>query len=201
MTLNWYGEGCFRLESRGVTVAIDPFESGLGLSAPRFAASIILDTRAPIIKPYVSQKTSATHTVSGPGEYEVQGIMIHGVAVGETIAYTLRTEDLTIAFFGGLASVDINADALEILSAADIACLPVGGAPHLDATAAVTLIKKLEPKIVVPSFYLIPGLKRKCDPVSVFEKVLGQHPEAQEKLSIKAKELTWEGTKLVTLTV
>ncbi len=200
MTLNWYGEGCFRLESRGITVAIDPFESGLGLTAPRFASSIILVTAGPIIKPYVSQKLSDVHTVSGPGEYEIQGMMIHGVAVGATIAYTLRTEDITIAFFGGLASpTDISADALEALSTADIVCLPVGGAPHLDAAAAVTLIKKLGPKIVIPSFYAIPGLKRKCDGVGVFEKAIGQHPEPQEKLSIKAKELIWEGTKLTVL--
>lgn len=199
MTLNWYGEGCFRLESRGITVAIDPFESGLGLTAPRFAASIILDTRAPIIKPYVSQKASTVHAVGGPGEYEIQGIVIHGVAVGETIAYTVATEDLTIAFLGGLASADIDASALELLRTANIACIPVGGAPHLDAAAAATLIKKLEPKIVIPSFHAITGLKRTCDPVATFEKALGQHPEPQEKLSIKAKELTWEGTKLVVL--
>lgn len=199
MTLNWYGEGCFRLESRGVTVAIDPFESGLGLTAPRFAASIILDTSAPIIKPYVSQKASEIKTVNGPGEYEIQGMMIRGVAVGSTVAYTVRAEDITIAFLGGLTSTDIDANTLEILGAADIACVPIGGAPYLDAATTAAFVKKLEPKIVIPSFSAIPGLKRKCDSVTSFEKALGQHPEPQEKLSIKAKELTWEGTKLVVL--
>lgn len=199
MTLNWYGEGCFRLESRGITVAIDPFESGLGLTAPRFAASVVLDTSAPIIKPYISQKLSDVKTVGGPGEYEIQGIMIHGVAVGATIAYTVRTEDITIAFLGGLTSPDIDASTLEILGDADIACVPVGGAPHLDAPTAAAFVKKLEPKIVIPSFYAIPGLKRKCDSVASFAKALSQHPEPQEKLSVKAKELTWEGIKLVIL--
>jgi L-ascorbate metabolism protein UlaG (beta-lactamase superfamily) len=199
MTLNWYGEGCFRLESRGATIAIDPFESGLGLTAPRFAASIVLNTSAPIIKPYVSQKTSDVHAIGGPGEYEIQGIMIHGVAVGETIAYTVTTEDLTIAFFGGLVSADIDASALELLGTADIVCVPVGGTPYLDAAAAVALIKKLEPKIIIPSFYSVPGLKRTSDSLARFEKTLGQHPEAQEKLTVKAKELAWEGTKLVVL--
>lgn len=201
MTLNWYGEGCFRLESRGITLAIDPFEAGLGLTPPRFKASIFLHTTAPVIKPYRSQKLQEEHVVGGPGEYEIQGIFVRGIAVGSTIAYTVSSEDLTIAFLGGLASADLPADALELLGIADIVALPVGGAPHIDADAAAALIKKLESKIVIPSFYAIPGLKHKYDSVTAFEKALGQHPAPQEKLSVKAKEITWEGTKLVILSV
>jgi len=37
MTINWYGHSCFRLDSKGLSVLIDPFSKEIGLKPPRTA--------------------------------------------------------------------------------------------------------------------------------------------------------------------
>ena len=208
MILNWYGEASFRVQTGGIDIAVDPLETGTGLNTSRFKAAVILDTKGPIPRPYASQKATEEHYITGPGEYEVKGIEIHGIAAppspkatdGQSgTIYIVRNEEITVAFLGYTATTDFSPDTLELLQSADILCVPVGGDPYLDAAAAANLVKKVESRIVIPTCYAVPDLKRKALGVEPFLKLMGQKPEPQEKLSIKAKELIWEGTKIVVM--
>lgn len=193
MNLAWYGEGAFRLETHGVTVSIDPFDNGIGLTAPRFQYDILLTTSGPLIKPYISQKAQEQPVVSTPGMYDIKDIEIRGFTAQETTVYLLKTEELTIGILGCLANASLlEADVLEALQGVHILCVPVDAAP---------LVKQLEPKIVIPCFYAVPGLKREAGTLEQFTKLMGQHPEPTEKFSIKAKDINWEGSKLVILKI
>lgn len=199
MVINWYGEGSFKVQSGSVAIMTDPFEAGTGLNVPRFKADIVLKTGAPAA--YVSEKDAQGKNIIGPGEYEVKGVEVMGFGAGLGAVYAVKTEDMKLAFLGGLANAELSADALEALSGAEILFVPAGGAPYIEPADAAKLIKKLEPKIVIPCFYKIPGLKRVAQDLKKFEEVLGQKADKQEKLTIKAKDITWQGTKLVALGV
>ena len=60
-----------------MVIVTDPFESSVGLTAPRFKSDLVLQTK--INPAYISEKSSETRNVSGPGEYEVQGVQIAGL--------------------------------------------------------------------------------------------------------------------------
>jgi L-ascorbate metabolism protein UlaG (beta-lactamase superfamily) len=73
----------------------------------------------------------------------------------------------------------------------------VGGKYTLDAKKAVEVIAQLEPRIIVPMHYKIPGLKVDIEGVGAFVKELGLTPTKEEKLKISKKDLPAEDTELV----
>ena len=75
------------------------------------------------------------------------------------------------------------------IEAGDILFIPAGGSPYLNQEAAAKLIKQINPKIVVPALFKIPGLKTKVGDINEFLEELSQKSEPQEKLVIKKKEL------------
>jgi len=210
MIINWYGEGCFKLQVDGITIVIDPFESSTGLTPPRGQADIVIKTLLPAPQPITEPATAKEQTnqiISGPGEYEVKGVSITGwpllkdssPAFIKTV-YHLKTEDLELGILGHLTEFN-EPEILEELGHVDILFIPGGGKPFIDQEAAAKLIRQINPRLVIPSFFKVPGLKRKAEDSAEFLKEMGQKVEAEEKLSVRGKELTQEKTKVVLLKV
>ncbi len=199
MVINWYGEASFKIQSGNVVILTDPFESAVGLTAPRFKSDIVLKSQ--MSEEYISEKSSEARNIFGPGEYEVKGVEILGFPAENKAVYAIRLEDMKLGFLGELGNKELSAETMEALRGSDILFVPAGGEPYIDVREAVSLIKKLEPKIVIPSLFKVTGLKRKAGDISAFAKEMGQKGEEQEKLTIKAKEITWEGSKLVILSI
>jgi len=197
MVINWYGEGCFKIQSGQVTILTDPFDSSTGLTPPRFKTDITIKTAVEYPLPH---NRSETPTVLGPGEYEIKGVEISGWPInGESkikdqksrilkTVYLVKVEDLNLGFLGHISSPP-EATIVEELGDVDLLFVPAGGAPYITEEAAAKLIKQIGPKIVVASFFRVPGLKSKVGDVKEFLKELGQKAEPQEKLTIKKKDL------------
>ncbi|MBI5079346.1 MBL fold metallo-hydrolase [Candidatus Wolfebacteria bacterium] len=194
MIITFYGEGCFKIQSGETAVLTDPLEATSGLTPPRFKTDIVLKT----ISPAKNQKTSAGQII-GAGEYNVSGINIIGFPLPEESSdkilktvYIVETEEVRLCFLGHLAET-LNPVAIEHLGEVDILFIPAGGQPFIDQKNAVKLIKQIEPKIVVPSFFKAPGLKRKSDEVKNFLEEFNFKKEksaaTQDKLTIKKKDL------------
>ena len=78
---------------------------------------------------------------------------------------------------------------LETIGEVDILMVPVGGIYTLDADEAVSLVKKIEPTIVIPMHY---GTN-KLAPVSDFTKKFGlDNPTPLPKLIYKKEEIEQE---------
>lgn len=204
MVINWYGEGSFKIQSGPLVILTDPFESGVGLTAPRFKCDLVLKTA--VERAYVSEKSSDTRTIAGPGEYEVKGIEVRGYPaahkiMGDAAVYRVKIEDMSLGVLGPTSSADLSDAALENLSNLEILFVPAGGAPAMLPAEAAKLVKKLEPRLVIPCFFKVPGLKRPAESADAFAKALGATATAEEKLTIKMKDIAWEGTKLVTLKI
>lgn len=200
MTINWYGEGCFKIQEDGVTLLIDPVDSSTGLSAPRFKSDIIIKTLMPALKPGKAKPETSddgAHIVPGPGEYEIKGVGVSGWPLLKDSSeeslkcvYRVRFSDLTLGFLGSLSQFN-EPEILEELGTVDILFIPGGGKPFIDQEAAAKLIRQIEPKLVIPTHFAVSGLKRKADSVADFLKEVGQKEksEPEEKLTIKKKEL------------
>lgn len=199
MQLNWYGEGCFKIVENGVTITTDPVENYTGLSAPRYKSDIVVKTMMNPLsvedaKP-IAQNDGETVVIAGPGEYEVKGIQITGWPLMKSSGkdtlrsiFRIKTDDLTIGLLGHLAEFN-EPEILEELGDVDILIIPGGGEPFISQEAAAKLVRQIEPRLVIPSFFKVAGLKRKSEPVDEFLKEVGLKAQPVEKLSIKHKEL------------
>lgn len=206
MTINWYGEGCFKIVENGVTITTDPVESFTGLSSPRFKTDVIIRTMMnplspeddkPIAQnpPASSGQADSTVMIAGPGEYEVKGIQITGWPLMKSSGkdtlrsiFRIKTDDLTVGLLGHLSEFN-EPEILEELGDVDVLMIPAGGAPFIGQEAAAKLVRQIEPRVVIPCFFKVAGLKRKSEDATEFLKELGLKAEPVEKFSAKRKDL------------
>lgn len=194
MIINWYGEGCLKLQSGDRTILIDPLDSTTGLTPTRIKPDILIKTLESAKLP---ESGADQNTIIGPGEYNIAGTNIVGFGIPQESTtsfiktiYTIELDDITITTLGHISEPP-TPEILEHIEETDVVCIPAGGAPFLDQKVAIKLIKQVQPKIVIPLFFKVPGLTRKSDDIKKFIEEYGEKKagEAQEKLTIKKKEI------------
>lgn len=204
MTIEWFGKTCVRITTHEATVVIDPFDPKCGLKLPRFSPDLLLLTSPDTDTASISNEP---FIVRGPGEYEVKKTFVYGVpAVNEkdgksapSTMYLIESEGISIAHLGSLGHQLANGE-LERLEGVDILLIPVGGHGSLTAEQASTVISAVEPRVVIPMQYKLPGLKETLDPMSTFAKEMGvKESEALDKYKVTAKELPQDNMAVVIL--
>ncbi len=206
MVINWYGEGCFKVQTGGLALLSDPFESSTGLTPARGKFDVVIKTLTPY--PLPEKEDSEARIILGPGEYEVKGMEIKGFALPKESTdsffksvYRVSVEDLSLGFLGHLSDYP-EPEIIEKMQNVDLLFIPAGDKPFLSTDDAAKLIKQIEPKIIVASFYKIPDLKRSSSDFKELAKELGQKTEPEEKLTIRKKEVVEQkGIRLVALKI
>ena len=208
MEITWYGQSCFRLRSRGLSVVTDPYGPSTGLKLPRLTATVVTVSHEHEDHNNVEAVKGSPFVISGPGEYEVEGIFVIGVAtwhddkggreLGRNTAYLIEFEDLTICHLGDLGHV-LSQEQVEQLSNIDVLMVPVGGRSTLTGTRAAEVVGLLEPGIVIPMHYRVPGLKAQIETANRFLKEMAvENPERIDTLTVTAGS-TPEETRVVLL--
>lgn len=204
MVINWYGEGCFKIQTGGLTLLTDPFEPSTGLTPPRGKSEIILKT---LTAWPLKEEEAEGQVILGGGEYEIQEVSVRGFPVLKESSdkffktvYKVVAEEIKLGFLGHL-SEELHPEAIQNLKdETDILFIPAGGKPFIHQEAAAKIIKQLSPKLVVASFFKTPGLKRSSSDWKSLADEIGQKPEVTEKLSIRKKEVSEQkGLKLIVL--
>ena len=103
MEITWYGLSCFRLVERGrIAVVTDPFSDSIGLPSPKLKADVVTISHDVPGHNYVEAVKTDPHILRGPGEYEIGGVFITGVALHdvetrrENVAYHFDYDGLTV---------------------------------------------------------------------------------------------------------
>lgn len=205
MTIQWYGQGCVKLQTKELTIIVDPFDpKATGLRLPRTTPQILLLTKRGAGTPPLPGLREETFTVDGPGEYESRGVTMHGVGApapgnGEQTLYLLELEGMRVGHLGPLSSLLTDLQ-LETLEGVDILFVPVGGKSVLSAKQASEVISRVEPRIVTPIYYAIPGRKIPLDALSVFLREVGvKSTEPTPTLRLTPKDLPQEETRFAFL--
>jgi len=213
MNITWYCQSCFKLQSKDIVLITDPFDKKIGLKPPFGAADIVTishnhydHNNSQVIKgePFI---------VDGEGEYEIKKVSIRGIESchdnnkgadrGFNIIYVIEMEDISICHLGDLGQETLASNQLEKIGRVDILFIPIGGVFTIDWKSANNIISQIDPRIIIPMHYKIPGgigdLK-KLDDKEKFCKEHGiQSNDIVEKFSIKKKELPQEDVKVVIL--
>lgn len=195
MVITWYGEGCFKIQEGDFVMLTDPFLSAVGLTPPRLKPNVLLKTLTAF--PLKEEPPEGVKTIYGPGEYTIDAARIHGIAVPREstdtfmkTAYVVTLDTIHLCFLGHISEFPDPA-LTEHMEDVDILFLPAGGAPFLDQKSAAKIVKQLEPSIVIPSFFKVPGLKRQTADAHLFLKEMGNGQAApQDKIALRKKELS-----------
>ena len=110
----------------------------------------------------------------------------------------MESEDITICHLGDLGEPKLKEETLEKVANTDILLIPVGGTYTINYEEAISFINQIEPKIIIPMHYALPGLKIKLDPLDKFIESISKKPEVMDKLVIKRNNLP-EEAKLIVL--
>lgn len=207
MELTWLGHACFRIRAKEATVVTDPCDKSSGYTLGRPTADIVTVSIHDPSHDYAGGVAGSPRVLDGPGEYEVSGASVVGIATyrgaekqpesGRNVAFVIEMEDLRIGHLGGIGHVPTSHQ-LEDMSAVDVLLVPVGGGESLDAAQAAEAVSLIEPKLVVPMHYKTSTERSKLDNVDLFLKEMGAKSiEPQAKAQITRSSLPSERQVLV----
>lgn len=209
MDIYWYGQACFKLKGKGVSVVIDPFYPEFtGLKLPKEVVGEV------VLCSHEHEDHSNSEAILTPqgekpmifkesGEYEVGGVVISAISSfhdssqgserGKNIIFHLMFEGLDIVHLGDLGQSKLTEEQVAEIGETDILLIPVGGTYTINAKMASDIVSQLEPKIIIPMHYKVEGLKFPLDGVENFLKEMGaEGVVAQPKLSITKERLPEE---------
>jgi len=211
MEIIWYGHSCFRLAERNLaTVVTDPFDAEtVGYEPLNLKADIVTVSHDAAGHNHLKAVKGYTHTITGPGEFEIGSVFItgvqtdgHGKKTSEMPRNTLYVFDynsLTVAHMGDLRQVPTQAE-VEALGTVNIVLIPVGGSSGLNAAKAAEVVSLLEPNIVIPMHYATKGTKLTLDSLDKFLKEMGLHGHEESLPALKvSKSGLPDETKVVVL--
>lgn len=206
MVITHHGGQCFKVTFGDLTLVFDPINKGATLPAVRFGADIALVSRDHPDMNGVEEVTyggKVPFAITGPGEYERQGVVVQGFLSHSTYPaspkatqgerpdyvntiYSVELEDMTLVHLGALADTELSSGARESIDDIDILFVPVGGGGVLSPAAAHKLAVSLEPKIIVPMHWSGMGEPKALE---AFLKEAGNGAKRVDKLTLKKKDL------------
>lgn len=157
MDIEYKGANCIVITTKKTTVVIDPKLSHVGFKDSLPKNAVVIATQADLLA-----AADDAVVVDRPGEYEVRDISIKGSSAERMIdhdksqqatIYRLTVGDVTFAVLGHAAS-PLSEEQLEALGVVDVAIVPVGGNGYtLDSHQAVSAVRQIDPKVVIPTHY------------------------------------------------
>lgn len=205
MEIQYYGANCVKINTKKASLVVDDNIKSLGGSDITKPGDIVAYTNV------IGTPKDAKFIAVRPGDYEIADIALTGVAArahmdeeGKSTAtmYRVVVDDIRIAVVGHIFPKLTEAQ-LEALGVIDVLIIPVGGHGYtLDPVGALTVIKEIDPKIVIPTHYADTKLNYEVPALSLEDalKELGMEPkETTSKLKIKASDLLNDQPQLIVL--
>jgi hypothetical protein len=215
MEIIWHGHSFFEIGGKTnqekIIITIDPFDEKIGLKPRKVKADILLISHQS--DDYLNKEIvqNSPFLIEEPGEYEVKNVKIKGIASfydklerrkGElNTIFIINIEGIKVCHMGNnFSETQVSEAELEDLFGVDVLLIPIGGELTISGKEAARIIGQVEPKIVIPMHYKIPGLKLDLEDEKPFLRAIGiKEKEKIKKLKIKKNELQRDGTEVVLL--
>lgn len=192
MEITWLGHSCFRIKGTKTTIVTDPYVPEGSETPLKLAADVITMSHAG--HSYAQVFSGNPHFIRGPGEYEIGGVLILGLPTfqdnaggaerGKNTVYLMEIDEVSILHCGDIGHM-LNAAAIEEIGNVDILMVPVGDKTTIGATTAAEMVRRLEPKIIIPMHYPVKNFDADLEPVDKFLKeVGGKEITPQPKLTV-----------------
>ncbi|MFA6432273.1 MAG: MBL fold metallo-hydrolase [Candidatus Paceibacterota bacterium] len=207
MIITYLGGEFVKVQFGDTILAFNPVSKDSKLPTAKFGADIVLSSlNHPDMNgvDQVSFGDKKAFAVTGPGEFEIKGVFIKGLASesgydGEkriNTIFTVALEGMNICYLGAVNQAELPTEADEAIDGVDILFVPIGGDGVLDPAKAYKLAVSIGPKIIIPIHYGDMGAK---DSLKVFLKEAGENPKPEAKLTIRKKDLEGKDADVVVL--
>ncbi len=214
MIVTYLGHEAFKIQYGDLTIAINPPSKDSKYKSSKYGANVVLQTLEHEDMnggADLSYGDTVPFVVSGPGEYETNGIFVHGIAGtseydaknaprgnGKRIntIYSLTVDGINMLFLGA-QSGQLPSTLAEAIDTVDLLFVPIGGEEEgvLSAKDAYKIALNLEAKMVIPMHFK----NEKDESLKAFVKEAGSNAAAIDKLTIKRKDIENKEGEVVVL--
>ena len=199
MDITWLGHSCFLVRGKEKTIITDPYHPDLGYRLGEPEADIVTISHSHPGHSYIEGVANDPRQIRIPGEYEIGGTVITGVASfhdnkkgevrGKNTIYVIEMDGVTLCHLGDLGH-PLDSHLIEELGDIGVLFLPVGEVSTIPIDTAMEIVRQLEPPIVVPMHYKTEAFTGNLGPVSKFLDTMRiKDLEARPKLSITSSSL------------
>ncbi len=156
MTITWLGHSCFKVESAGYSVVLDPYGDGSVPGLPPLS-----EKADRVLVSHGHGDHSAAEKIRicrGDGEPFAVTVIdtwhddADGAERGPNKIHILEKGGMRVAHMGDLGCGLTDAQA-EILYGLDAVMIPVGGFYTIDARQAQQVVESIRPRVVIPMHY------------------------------------------------
>ncbi len=214
MDIIYLGHSSFKIKGKNATLVTDPFDPKMvGIKYSGVKADIVTSSHDHFDHNNISAVGECQFVVNQPGEYEIKDVTIIGIPSfhddksgekrGSNIICIIEIDGLRIVHLGDLGH-KLSESQYDNLGEIDILLIPVGGEFTINAQEASDIVREIEPRIIIPMHYQVPGLNQenfsKLAPVDNFLQLVGLPTEKTSKLTVK-KDLLGDSQKVVILEI
>ncbi len=191
MDISYKGGNCIEIAVKKETIIIDGGLSALGIKDRTAKDAVYVATQ----KGFNPSKAEGM-IIDGPGEYEIRNVSVKGISSVRMVEvnddkkatiYRLVIDGVSFAIVGHVR-VPLTEDELEKIGLVDVAIVPVGGNGYTsDGHQATSVVKQLEPKVVIPTHYEDKALSYEVpqQPLADFLKEMGAEHETVSSYKVK----------------
>jgi L-ascorbate metabolism protein UlaG (beta-lactamase superfamily) len=196
--ITYLGRNCFRLKGREGTVLTDPCPPTSGFQLGKQTADIVTISRADDPGYSYSEAVSGQPMIlDAPGEYEIAGMLVTGVATkrsdgSRNVVFAAEIDGIRIGHLGLPTT-----NAFDELKDVDVLLLPVGGGNAFSPVMAADVMTRIEPRLAIPMNYKAGPEPLDLEPLEKFLKETGAKPEPQLKVSVSRTSLPADLTVMI----
>ena len=214
MRLTYFGHAAFGIQTLGYDLVLDPFSPKIGYAPLGAKADLVC------ISHENPKWHSDTDSVSGDwtlynaleqvGQtWDFDGISLESFPVfeswpddgepsGPNAMFKITSENLRVLHMGDVGHA-LGEDYIEALGEVDVVLAPVGGPPTIELTQLKSFLEELEPALIIPMHFGVPGLKMQLEPLHAFLELWDGRVEraGKSELHLKMEDLPRQTTLCV----
>ena len=207
MDIRWLSDRSIIITAAAGTLVMDPLPgSSPGPEIDSGSAVVTLSHAA--ARPGIEGWRDTVQVIDGPGEYEISGLGVRGIAtpMGDAndpralnTVYVFDAELITVCQLGALAG-PLTTQAAQLIGHVDVLITPAGGTDQeISADQAAAVTRTLEPRVIIP---VHPGVTLDGDDFSPLDAYVAEiglpKPEPAARVTLTRSNLG-EAQRLVLL--
>ena len=208
MIITYHGAESFKVSFGDTTLAFNPISKESKHQNTRYDADIALIS---LEHPDMNGADQVAHgekepfVVRGPGEYEVQNVLIKGYPTktkygGEekiNTAYLITFEKMLILYLGATNETELPSKLKEVMEKVDVLFVPIGGDGVLNPQKAYELAVSICPNIIIPMHHEGVGKKDSIKDFLKEEATTTNNHKPVNKLTLKNKDMEGKQNEIV----
>ncbi|WP_319477898.1 MBL fold metallo-hydrolase [Marispirochaeta aestuarii] len=188
MIIRWLGHASFLIQGEDLRIITDPYDPSITRLKPvEEKADIVLrssdDDMAHCyidsIPAGYSLLTATDYVDEGKNQVQIgdtlfrfmpsRESLIHKEVPRENAFYRFALEGIQVAHMGDVGNA-LSENQLKFLEGTEILIAPTGGPPTIDLDDLIEVVRRIQPRIVIPMHFKIPGPRFTMLPVEEFTK-------------------------------